>query len=108
SATARGGGSPAVARAGGWGGEEFVRTPRGRDLAGAVGVAERTRAERAGRVVLTADGEPIRVTASFGVAVFPDAATAEELLAAADGALYQAKDGGQNRVAAAREAATRP
>jgi diguanylate cyclase (GGDEF)-like protein len=94
--------------AGRWGGEEFVLILPGTDLAGAARVAERIRAARADRVVLTAEGEPIRVTASFGVAVFPEAASAEELLAAADGALYQAKRGGKNRVAAAHEAATHP
>jgi diguanylate cyclase (GGDEF)-like protein len=94
--------------AGRWGGEEFVLILPGTDLAGAARVAERIRTARAERIVLTAEGEPIRVTASFGVAVFPEAASAEELLAAADGALYQAKRGGKNRVAAAHEAATRP
>ncbi|TMK69542.1 MAG: diguanylate cyclase [Actinobacteria bacterium] len=94
--------------AGRWGGEEFVLILPGTDLSGAARVAERIRAGRADRVVLTAEGEPIRVTASFGVAVFPDAATAEELLAAADGALYQAKRGGKNRVAAAHETVARP
>ncbi len=44
-------------------------------------------------------GEPIRVTASFGVAEFPTYATPESLLAAADAALYQAKRAGKNRVA---------
>jgi diguanylate cyclase (GGDEF)-like protein len=94
--------------AGRWGGEEFVLILPGTDLAGAARVAERIRAARAERVVLTAEGEPIRVTASFGVAVFPDAVTADELLAAADAALYQAKRSGKNRVAASREAVTRP
>ena len=41
------------------------------------------------------------VTASFGVAAFPQARTAEEILSAADGALYRAKAAGKNRVACA-------
>ncbi len=41
------------------------------------------------------------VTASFGVAAFPAAGSAEELLSAADGALYRAKAAGKNRVACA-------
>jgi diguanylate cyclase (GGDEF)-like protein len=84
-----------------WGGEEFVLVLPGTDLAGAIQVAERVRAGLAGRVIIAADGQPMAVTASLGVAAFPETATAEGLLAAADGALYDAKRGGKNRVAAA-------
>jgi diguanylate cyclase (GGDEF)-like protein len=41
------------------------------------------------------------VTSSFGVAAFPAARSAEELLSAADGALYRAKAAGKNVVASA-------
>jgi len=94
--------------AGRWGGEEFVLVLPGTDLAGAARVAERIRSARADRVVLSPDGQPIHVTASFGVAAFPDAQTADGLLAAADSALYQAKHAGKNRVMAAHEPVPRP
>ena len=94
--------------AGRWGGEEFLLILPGTDLSGAALVAERIRAARAERVVLSAEGDPIRVTASFGVAAFPEVQSVEGLLAAADGALYQAKGAGKNRVAATQEAVTRP
>jgi diguanylate cyclase (GGDEF)-like protein len=84
-----------------WGGEEFVLVLPGTDLSGARHVAERVRVALAERVIIAADGQPMAVTASFGVAGFPETATAEGLLAAADGALYEAKRGGKNRVAAA-------
>jgi diguanylate cyclase (GGDEF)-like protein len=44
-------------------------------------------------------GRQIAVTASFGVATFPrDGTTGDELIAAADTALYAAKAAGRNRV----------
>ncbi|MGO4439106.1 putative bifunctional diguanylate cyclase/phosphodiesterase [Rhizobium sp. RAF56] len=50
------------------------------------------------RPVLVGD-EEVTVTSSIGVATFPfDGDTAEELVASADAALYQAKDLGRNRL----------
>ena len=50
---------------------------------------------------ITHEGREIGpITASIGVAIFPDhAEDAEALLRVADGALYQAKHGGRDRVA---------
>ncbi len=48
---------------------------------------------------ITWGGSVIQATASFGVAVFPlDADTSDKLIAAADAALYAAKDAGRNQV----------
>jgi diguanylate cyclase (GGDEF)-like protein len=91
-----------------WGGEEFVLLLPGTDLDGAARVAERIRRALAQRIVLSADGEPIAVTASFGVAAYPGGAAADQLLAAADAALYEAKRSGKNRVATRPEAVIRP
>jgi diguanylate cyclase (GGDEF)-like protein len=82
-----------------WGGEEFCLLLPGTDAAGAAIVAERVRVELAGRTVSAEDGAA-QVTASFGVSSHPPAA-AEELVAAADAALYEAKRAGKNRVAPA-------
>jgi diguanylate cyclase (GGDEF)-like protein len=84
--------------AGRWGGEEFLLILPGTDLAGGAQVAERIRVALAGRIVLSVDGTPIPVTASFGVAATPPATTASELFAAADAAMYEAKKSGRNRV----------
>jgi diguanylate cyclase (GGDEF)-like protein len=84
--------------AGRWGGEEFLIILPGTDLAGGAQVAERIRVALAGRIVLSSDGTPIPVTASFGVAASPPASTAAELFSAADRALYEAKRNGKNRV----------
>jgi diguanylate cyclase (GGDEF)-like protein len=94
--------------AGRWGGEEFLLILPGTDAAGGAQVAERIRVALAGRIVLSADGSPIPVTASFGVASTPPASTAAELFAAADAALYEAKRNGKNRVETAPEAVAHP
>ena len=91
-----------------WGGEEFVLLLPATDLRGAGEVADRVRAALGGRVVVSAAGDPIRVTASFGVAARPEAGSADQLLEAADAALYEAKRAGKNRVAFAREPVSRP
>jgi two-component system cell cycle response regulator len=51
--------------------------------------------------VIALEGKRIRVTTSFGVAAFPEASTQERQVAASDGALYEAKHSGKNRVASA-------
>ena len=69
-----------------YGGDEFVVLLPGCNASDAVGVADRVRAEIAQRV------SDVPVTVSAGVATMPDNATdAERLVAAADGALYEAK-----------------
>ena len=66
---------------------------------GAVAVAERVRERIAAHEFLKAsDGLDIRLTASVGVATLPDvAASAEELIKAADIAMYRVKDARQER-----------
>jgi diguanylate cyclase (GGDEF)-like protein len=82
-----------------WGGEEFCLILPGTDLAGAARLAERVRTALAERTILTAEGLPLHVTASFGVSAQPPLASAEELIASADAALYDAKRRGRNCVA---------
>lgn len=84
--------------AGRWGGEEFLLLLPGTDSLGAMQLAERIRATLAGRAILTPDGAAARVTASFGLATLAPGMTEEELVAAADAALYAAKRGGKDRV----------
>jgi diguanylate cyclase (GGDEF)-like protein len=86
-----------------WGGEEFVLILPGTDAAGGAQLAERVRAAFEERLVLAPDGTRIPVTASFGVAAYPVHATDESLVSTADGALYEAKRAGKNRVVTAAE-----
>lgn len=84
-----------------YGGEEFAAILPAADEKGAVHLAERVReAIENGRLVF--EGARLSVTVSLGVAVWPDDAKDDEtLIAAADRALYAAKQGGRNRVVAA-------
>jgi diguanylate cyclase (GGDEF)-like protein len=85
-----------------YGGDEFAVIFPETSRTEALLLAERTRAQAS---ALFPDREiPRMVTASFGVAAFPaDAAAADDLLAGADLALYEAKSGGRDRVVSAQQ-----
>jgi diguanylate cyclase (GGDEF)-like protein len=81
------------------GGEEFAILLPETQLAGAERLAERLRGAVAALRVGASRGEPVEVTASFGVAAHREGWTDADLLRAADAALYRAKLAGKNRVA---------
>jgi diguanylate cyclase (GGDEF)-like protein len=86
-----------------YGGEEFVLILPETNLEGGLAVAEKL---RRGTVKTPFcgedDGNGVRLTVSIGVACFPEHATQpEELLRAADEALYEAKLQGRDRVVTA-------
>ncbi len=81
------------------GGEEFVVLLPETGKSRAVEAAERLRSAIAASEVGLKGGESIRVTASFGVVTLADESTGiDELLIRADAAMYEAKEGGRNRV----------
>ncbi len=84
-----------------YGGEEFAVLLPQTDLEGAHRLAERLRRALAARPMATQPGGLVAVTASFGVAAFPDAPTPAALFASADEALYRAKRAGKNCVVSA-------
>jgi diguanylate cyclase (GGDEF)-like protein len=79
------------------GGEEFAILLPETDAAGAEALAENLRLAVA-KLAVPIGSEEIRVTASFGVAAFPESEGADELMTAADLALYSAKRHGKDRV----------
>jgi diguanylate cyclase (GGDEF)-like protein len=88
-----------IDHAGRYGGEEFILLLTGTVLDAAVTFAERVRKAIEAHT-FTFDGTSICRTASFGVAAWPHpkVKTCDELVRAADEALYVAKETGRNRV----------
>jgi diguanylate cyclase (GGDEF)-like protein len=90
-----------------FGGEEFVVLLIDADLDSASRVANRIRASVADRPVDLPDGGVLSVSVSIGVATLDDferdhaiEGVAQQLVAHADSALYEAKEAGRNRVVA--------
>lgn len=86
----------AVAR---FGGDEFALVLPDTGGEGAYAVGERIRERIAEHRFLAAEGLDLHLTVSVGVATLPDAATsAEDLMRAADAAMYQVKERGKNGI----------
>lgn len=82
-----------------FGGDEFALVLPDTGSEGAVAVGERVRDKIAAHRFLLGNGLDIGLTVSVGVATLPDvAASAEQLLRAADQAMYQVKDRGKNGI----------
>jgi len=84
-----------------FGGEEFAVILPGTAAVGGVRVAEQIRDALTTLELVAPNGDDVAVTASFGVADFPEAPTLEELVERADSRLYRAKQSGKNRVVGA-------
>jgi diguanylate cyclase (GGDEF)-like protein len=81
-----------------YGGDEFVAVLPETDPSGAYVVAEKIRRSVA-EMVVEAGGQQIRTSLSIGVVSFPeDGQTADELMIAADEAMYSSKRLGKNKV----------
>jgi diguanylate cyclase (GGDEF)-like protein len=85
--------------AGRYGGEEFCLVLPNTPLKGAVVIAERIRkAVEDLKINVENNASPAGATVSIGVAEFAQGETDENLISAADAALYRAKQGGRNKV----------
>jgi diguanylate cyclase (GGDEF)-like protein len=85
------------------GGEEFAILLPETEVMGAASVAERMRHSLSALSLTVAPDRTVRVTSSFGVAELARDDSAEDLLRAADAALYRAKAAGKNCIAASSE-----
>ena len=84
-----------------YGGDEFVVVLPGYDKARAIRKAGEIRVRIRETSYLAGHGHDVRIHASFGIATFPDdAADVNGLLALADQAMFDVKDGGKDAVRA--------
>lgn len=83
-----------------YGGEEFILILCQTDHRGAMRFAEHIRKTVEHHPFSTIDNHPLKVTLSIGVSGYPapDVTQPDDLIRVADGALYQAKRSGKNRV----------
>ena len=84
-----------------YGGEEFMVVTSGRDVAGVHELAERLRVRVAEALATCLRGQPEAATISIGISMLrqlPHPARLEQLIEAADKALYRAKSAGRNCV----------
>ena len=85
--------------AGRYGGEEFCLALPNTPIKGAVVIAERIRKAVEGlKINVENNSSPVGATISIGVAEFAQRETDEDLIRAADAALYRAKQSGRNKV----------
>ncbi len=85
-----------------YGGEEFIIICPETDKRGALTLAGRLREKVAEAIFTGGEKQPLgKITISLGIATFPeDKKDLEGLIQAADQALYRAKEGGRDRIAA--------
>ena len=89
-----------------YGGDEFVALLRGLDKPEATDLARLVLERLTQTDFLTAEGLSLSVTASLGLATFPqDGASLHDLIRSADTMMYAAKDGGRNQLVVANSSA---
>lgn len=81
-----------------YGGEEFLFCLPNTDIESATRILNRLRRVVGKLTVTSDDGQPVPVTVSIGVAQMVPGHSVQDAVAAADRALYAAKDAGRNRV----------
>jgi diguanylate cyclase (GGDEF)-like protein len=91
-----------------YGGDEFVIVLPETGIRTTVAITKRLHRAFHRHQFLTAEGINVHLTASFGLAGFPEhARTKKDLIRLADQAMYEAKYGGRDRICVARRVASR-
>jgi diguanylate cyclase (GGDEF)-like protein len=92
-----------------YGGDEFVALLRGLDKTAATELAQRLLARLTQTRFLAGEGLSLSVTASLGLATFPqDGASLHDLIRASDTMMYKAKENGRNQLVVANGSASGP
>jgi diguanylate cyclase (GGDEF)-like protein len=82
-----------------YGGDEYVIVLPGRNKQAAIDLTQKILEVLRGSTYLKSEPDPVRVTISFGIAVYPeDAQTKKDLLLLADHCMYEVKRGNKNGV----------
>ena len=82
-----------------YGGDEYVMILPDTDRQAAVSRLENVLQSIRSSTYLSSEGPPVKVTASFGVAIYPeDAGTKKDILIAADNSMYKVKNSSKNGI----------
>jgi diguanylate cyclase (GGDEF)-like protein len=92
-----------------YGGDEFVVVLPETPLDVTYRIAQRLRVALREHTFLEAEGHPIKLTASYGIASYPaHARNKKDLIRLADQAMYRAKNSGRDQICLAEHPATKP
>ena len=92
-----------------YGGDEFVVVLPETPLDVTYRIAQRLRVALRDHTFLEAEGHPIKLTASYGIASYPThARNKKDLIRLADQAMYRAKNSGRDQICLAEHPATKP
>lgn len=92
-----------------YGGDEFVVVLPETSLDVTVRIAQRLQQSMRAHMFLEAEGHPVKLTASYGIASYPThARNKKDLIRMADQAMYQAKYSGRDRICVAEQSVAKP
>jgi diguanylate cyclase (GGDEF)-like protein len=85
-----------------YGGDEYIIIMPERDKSGALTLTKKIQDKIRGKLYLQTESHPVKLTASFGLAIYPDDADSKkDLLLRADGSMYKVKKSTKNDIGTA-------